>query len=168
MVRAWSIALLFAVACGPVEEPAGVISRIDGQDGICSTGGPWLNEDQCTVTCCEAHDRCYVDHGCSAASWAPLTSPPECVECNMALLNCLAQPPCADDADDARKGLHERCESTTDCQNGLLCGDPDCDGVGQCVEQNSGADGTCCTVTNDCASAVCIDGRCVTPFLSPS
>ena len=140
--------------------PHGVVSNIPRQDGVCSVPGG-LNQDSCAIDCCDAHDRCYANFGCTALSWLTGGLTPECQECNQAVLDCLGAT-CGRDEPDVPSGK-VRCGASVECPGALICTDRTCSGEGLCFTAWSGVDGDCCNHPVDCQSGMCLEGRCVLP-----
>ncbi len=56
-----------------------------GCDGI-----PDILETECMLACCEIHDQCYADNGCTAASWLPGHGQgAACTQCNIDVVICM-------------------------------------------------------------------------------
>jgi len=54
---------------------------------------PSWNENRCTRSCCDRHDECYIENGCTWHSWAYILTPKcenPCDKCNREVVGCLA------------------------------------------------------------------------------
>jgi len=63
-------------------DPLGIIRDNYGCDAVVSSCG---NKGKC----CDHHDSCYKQHGCSAISWFYLWG--NCRSCNMAVMACVVR-----------------------------------------------------------------------------
>jgi RHS repeat-associated protein len=53
---------------------------------------PSWNENRCTRSCCDRHDECYSENGCSWHTWAYILTPKcenSCDKCNREVVGCL-------------------------------------------------------------------------------
>ena len=68
-------------------EQAGMGLGLEKMAPGCDYFPDWL-ETQCILDCCETHDQCWAEHGCSMGSWIGLDGL-DCFLCNVEVMACM-------------------------------------------------------------------------------